>query len=59
MDNDKNIKEGCPFCGTPFNKIDVRTPQPRYHVITCPKCGVIMSGNNLAVLYTRWNCRVH
>lgn len=26
MDNDKNIKEGCPFCGTPFNKIDVRTP---------------------------------
>lgn len=59
MDNDKNIKEGCPFCGTSFNKIDVRTPQPRYHVITCPKCGVMMSGNNLTVLYTRWNCRVH
>ena len=59
MDNNKNIKSGCPFCGTPFNKIDVRTPQPRYHVITCPKCGVIMSGNNLDDLFARWNCRVH
>ena len=29
MDNDKNIKEGCPFCGTPFNKIDVRAPPNR------------------------------
>lgn len=68
---DKRIKEGCPFCGTPFNLIQIYINrkennwngknQGYYTRITCPnlECEATISGFGVMNTINRWNRRFY
>lgn len=69
MATDKRIKEGCPFCGTSFNLIQIYSnkhdvkwsgkSQGYFTKVYCPNpdCGVQVSGFGIMNVINRWNRR--
>lgn len=62
---DKRIRMGCPFCGTPHDKIQIATygssakgARPVAVKLYCPKCQVYFNGKSKQEVIDYWNCRV-
>lgn len=56
---DKRIKEDCPFCHTPAERIQIIIYEKRnnHGYIYCPNCGCQFSGEGKQNLIDMWNRR--